>query len=103
MKVVWMPQAKLQLRQTASYIRNEFGKKAREDFMYEVQQANHLLSLNPNMGKREPFLEGRSVMYRSLLVNRLNKMIYNIVDDHIEVAAFWDVRREPESLANQVK
>ena len=36
-------------------------------------------------------------------VNRLNKIVYRIVEDHIEIADFWDVRREPESLAKQVK
>jgi hypothetical protein len=39
----------------------------------------------------------------SIVVNRLNKIVYRIVDDLIEIADFWDVRREPESLAKQVK
>ena len=31
------------------------------------------------------------------------KLIYCIKDDHIEVADFWDVRRDPGTLANQLK
>jgi hypothetical protein len=27
----------------------------------------------------------------------------NIADDHIEVVAFWDTRREPKKQAEQVK
>ena len=36
-------------------------------------------------------------------MNELNKIIYFIKDDHIEVADFWDVRREPSKLAARVK
>lgn len=45
----------------------------------------------------------RADMYRSYIVNRLNKTVYRIVDDHIEIADFWDVRRDPSTLADQVK
>ena len=103
MKVVWLPQAKKQLRQTAVYIRGEFGARHRDDFMEDVLHASRLLGENPNMGKKEPLLAGLPTAYRSLVVNRLNKIIYFINDGHIEVAAFWDVRREPKALAAQVK
>ena len=99
MKVLWLPQAKKQLRQTALYIRGEFGVKSRDDFMEEVRHANKLLEQNPHLGKEEPLL----VKYRSLVVTHLNKIVYFVNDNHIEVAAFWDVRREPKALANEVK
>lgn len=103
MKVLWLPQAKKQLRQTALYIRGEFGVKSRDDFMEEVRHANKLLEQNPHLGKEEPLLVGFSVKYRSLVVTHLNKIVYFVNDNHIEVAAFWDVRREPKALANEVK
>lgn len=31
------------------------------------------------------------------------RIVYSIVDEHIEVNDFWDVRREPSSLANEIK
>ena len=41
-------------------------------------------------------------MYRSYVVNRLNKIVYFVKEDHIEVADFWDVRREPKKLSERV-
>ena len=102
MRVIWLPQAKRQLRQTASYILKEFGQKVRSEFMQDVRHANMLLSKNPNMGSAEPLLADRSIMYRSYVVNRLNKIVYFIKEDHIEVADFWDVRREPKKLSERV-
>ena len=102
MRVIWLPQAKRQLRQTASYIYREFGQKVRSEFMQDVQHANMLLSKNPNIGSVEPLLADRSIMYRSYVVNRLNKIVYFIKEDHIEVADFWDVRREPKKLSERV-
>ena len=102
MKVIWLPQAKKQLFQMARYIFKEFGQKARTDFMQDVKHINMLLSENPNMGPEEPLLADRSITYRSYVVNRLNKIVYFIKDDHIEVADFWDVRREPKKLAQRI-
>jgi plasmid stabilization system protein ParE len=102
MRVIWLPQAKSQLRQTASYILKEFGQRVRSEFMQDVQHANMLLSENPNLGSPEPLLADRSIMYRSYVVNRLNKIVYFIKEDHIEVADFWDVRREPKKLSERV-
>ena len=102
MKVIWMPLPKTQLRQVAKYIRNEFGKKAKDDFLQEVREKSRLIGRSPNMGKAEPLLANRSIMYRSCVVNHLSKIVYCIKDDHIEVAAFWDVRRDPGAMASEV-
>ena len=103
MKVVWMSLPKRQVREAAKYIYKEFGKKVKDDFMHEVQSTSRLIGRSPNIGMVEPLLTDRTTMYRSFVVNHLNKIVYSIVDDHIEVAAFWDVRRDPDTLASQVK
>ena len=103
MKVKWTPLAKSAVRDTARYIREQFGLKAKADFMQDVHQTSQFLGLNPNIGKVEPLLVDRSVMYRSIVVNRLNKIVYYIDNDHIEIADFWDTRREPQAQAGQVK
>ena len=103
MKVKWMPLPKRQLRQVAKYIRNEFGKKVKDDFLQEVREMSRLIGRSPNVGIVEPLLADRPVMYRSCVVNHLSKIVYCIKDDHIEVAAFWDVRRDPGVMAREVK
>ena len=103
MRVRWNDQSKKRLRQTANYIGKEFGQKAKEDFIAEVKHTNTLLSLNPRLGPVERFLEDMASKYRSVVVCKHNKIVYRIVDDHIEVIAFWDTRREPKKQAEQVK
>lgn len=98
-----MPQAKKEMRLVAKYINKEFGKKAKDDFIQDVRDASRLIGATPNVGQAESLLADRADMYRSYIVNRLNKIVYRIVDDHIEIADFWDVRRDPSTLADQVK
>ena len=103
MKVKWVPQAKKEMRLVAKYINKEFGKKAKDDFIQDVRDASRLIGATSNVGQAESLLADRADMYRSYIVNRLNKIVYRIVDDHIEIADFWDVRRDPSTLADQVK
>ena len=53
----------------------------------------------------EPLLSNRPMAYRSVVINKLNKMIYYIsnTDDVIYIVDFWDTRREPNAQAAQVK
>ena len=103
MKVIWLPQARKEVRRIGNYIRRQFGQVSYEKFKQEIRETSHLLGANPNIGIVEPLLSERTVTYHSLVMNELNKIIYFIKDDHIEVADFWDVRREPSKLAARVK
>ena len=95
--------AKEQIRQIAKYILKEFGKDRRDEFMKEVRQTRRLIEGSPNIGPVEPLLSNRAVMYRSYVMNRLNKIVYHIDGDIIYIVAFWDVRRDPVTLAGEVK
>lgn len=95
--------AKQKIRQTARYIQKKFGKKARLDFRNEISHVAKLLRDNPCLGPTEPYLADAPVTYRSIVVNRLNKMVYWINDDVIEIVDFWDTRRDPIKQAEQVK
>ena len=37
MRVIWMPNAKMAVRETAKYIRKELGKRDRDNFMRDVR------------------------------------------------------------------
>lgn len=98
MKSIVTELAKQQIRQIAIYIGKQFGHNRRERFMQEVRQARSLLESNPNIGHVEPLLAERPIMYRSYVINHLNKIVYRINNDTIEIVAFWDVRRDPNAL-----
>ena len=59
------------------------------------------MRLHPDLGKLEPLLVKREKVYRSIVVGSLNKIIYYVDSDVIYIADFWDVRREPKTLAEQ--
>ena len=103
MKVMMTDFAKQQIRKTAKYINKEFGKTSKDDFLLKVKQTKQLLATNPYLGPKEPLLANRASAYHSVVVTHLNKMIYRILDDYIEIADFWDTRREPKKQAEQVK
>lgn len=90
--------AKSQIHETAKYIYRTFGKTSKDEFMKSVRLTKKLIGSNPYLGKKEPLLENLPGNYRSIVVNNLNKMVYQIVNEQIEVLAFWNVRREPNSL-----
>jgi plasmid stabilization system protein ParE len=103
MKSIITEFAKQQIRQIAKYIQKEFGKDRRDEFMQEVRQTLRLIEGSPNIGSVEPLLAERTVMYRSYVMNHLDKIVYRIDGDMIYIVAFWDVRRDPSTLANEVK
>lgn len=78
-------------------------KKNKNEFLQNVHHANRQIGINPNIGKVEPTLYDRVIMYRCFVVSRHNKIVYCIMDDHISVVDFWDCRRDPDALAAQVK
>ena len=71
--------------------------------MQKVKEVRMLLARNPRLGSVEPLLDDHQEEYRSVVVTRQNKMVYRIMDDCIEIADFWDCRREPELQAENMR
>ena len=60
-----------------------------------------LTILTPNMGKIEPYLANQPFLYRSIVVSRINKIVYRTHDNIVYIVALWDTRREPTKQAHQ--
>lgn len=103
MKVILSDLAKQQIRETANYISREFGKKSRENFIQSVRETKELLVKNPQIGPIEPLLNNRKENYRSVVIGKMNKLVYSIKGESINIVAFWDCRREPKSLSKDVE
>ena len=101
MRIIWHPEAAKRLRQVVSYIQTEYGSKSCTKFLKEAYRTERLLARNPYFGPIEPVLADAPVQYRSIVVNRLNKIVYWINEDVIEIVDFWDTRREPKNQAQQ--
>ena len=94
--------AKQQIRETTIYIYKDFGKKSKDNFISKLKQTRLLLETNPCLGSIEPLLSGLPSEYRSIVVGHLNKTVYRILDNCIEICDFWDVRRDPNSLTDNL-
>ena len=99
MKIHWHKRAATQLHQVEEYVLRDFGERIRQEFMDEVEQATLSLAEMPTMGKIDPLFAHRKQTYRSMIVRRLNKIVYFVKGDTLHIAAFWDTRREPKSQA----
>ena len=103
MRVEWTLQAKTAVRYTIKYVEDKFGPRAKLSLAREIVVSEHILASNPRLGKIEPLLQDRAVTYRSLIVKKLNKIVYRIENDSIIIVDFWNLRRNPENLRKQVE
>ena len=103
MIIHWHKRAATQLQQVEDYVLQHFGERICKEFMDEVEQVVTELADMPTMGKLDPLFAHRKQAYRSIIVRRLNKLVYYVKDNTLHVAAFWDVRREPQEQAQQTK
>ena len=103
MIVIWAPSAIEARNQVADYIRLRFGSKRKTRFLQDVRETIQLLKSNPNIGQIDPLFDNRTIAYRSVIINGLNKLVYTIEGETINVVAFWDTRREPKSIVNETK
>ena len=101
MTIKWSEQAGRELVRTADYIQLEFGSRARTYFIRSIRKTTTLLKNNPNLGPVERFLLEEPVLYRSVVVGHLNKIIYFVHGDVIEIVDLWDARREPKDQASR--
>ena len=103
MKIHWHKRAAVQLHQVEEYVLRDFGEHVRREFMDEIESAVLSLADMPTQGRIDPLFAHRSREYRSIIVRRLNKVVYYVDGDVIYIVAFWDTRREPKNQARNVK
>lgn len=104
MQVKWDKRAMKRLDKATEYGLYKFGEITSIRFYQKIRSYDSLLAEHPRLGKVEPLLICRRFEYRSLVVHEHYKLIYyiNEVKGRIVVADFWDVRQEPQHLAEEV-
>ncbi len=100
MRALWTEFAWNMLSQTADYVLMEFGYRTYEGFVQDVETAVSCIVANVNSGEVEPCLQGKAREYRSMVVNKRNKLVYEVREDEgvIYIIDFWDTRRDPQLL-----
>ena len=103
MKVKWHTRARSRWLATGDYIRQHYGIRSQENFILATAEWVGILKQMPQIGAMEPLLANRSISYRSIVINKLSKLIYYIKEDTICIADFWDTRRESKTLTKDIK
>lgn len=103
MRVVWHPQARKARDEVAEYIKQYFGTKRKMRFLQDVRQTTKMLKISPNIGRIDPLFNDIPFTCRSVIINGLNKMVYYIENETINIAAFWDTRMDDKEQAKQAE
>jgi len=88
------------------YAEKEETKKLRQ---YSMQEIDDMLDEAEAAFEAGEFLTNDEVFhhrqqtYRSIIVRKLNKIVYYVKGDTLHIAAFWDTRREPKRQARRAR
>ena len=102
-EVVARSRMKRQLREAVAWCSNEFGMVVADHFYEAVSHSLELLETFPFIGQVEPLLEDEPILYRSLVVHPLYKLIYYVEEPMLYAVALWDTRRDPERMRQEIE
>lgn len=102
MNVVWSDTAKKNFRTILFYVYDQFGKRAMDKYNDAIFSAIDSLLLNPCLASKELLLDNMSVEFRSLVVQKLSKVIYYFDETTLYIVNVWDTRRNPLIMEEEV-
>ena len=99
MKLKWLPIATIHADNCYEFLAQK-DKKAALSIYRKMTEGAACLAKSPYGGPLESSLEDRVEVYRSLVVHNY-KLIYRVLEETqtVEIAAVWDVRRNPQTLS----
>ncbi len=78
------------------------GERSALAFSRLVDEKLDKLLRFPDIGFPEPLLAGRKYFYRATVIKKSYKMIYYVDGETIWIAAFWDMRMNPNRLKRMI-
>ncbi len=105
MKCNWTKRAVLEYKKVIKYIYEQYGEISALKFITAVEHLDANLAKYPEIGSPEQLLQDRTkYLYRSHTVGTHNKLVYTINKEGIvTIVDMWDMRRNPNRLANRIK
>lgn len=100
MKVTWLPIATRHADGCYAFLAQKSEQAAFKVYR-KMTEVAAFLGNNPYAGPVEPLLEDQVEVYRSFVVHKHYKLVYRVVEETqtVEIAAVWDVRRNPKELS----
>jgi plasmid stabilization system protein ParE len=102
-KVVWLPKAKIRVKEIHSYYK-EKSKSAADKLKEDIKSSTVPLNNFPQMGALEPVLSDLPVSFRYLIVRENYKIIYYIDEEKeiINIVTVWDCRQGTKKLKDEI-
>ena len=104
MVVRWSTVAEERLKNIFNYYFDVASQKVATRIVSEIIEACDSLELMPFKAPVEKDLAGCDLVYRSLVVKKIFKIIYhiNLKTDSVLIATIWDCRRSPLLLKDEI-
>jgi len=101
MEINWSEQSRDDLREIVSYVVVNFGTRKAAEVLAGIRAAAEQLADFPLLGKR--FVEDKElgIVYRSLSC-RLNRIVYYIEGDTVNIVTVWQNRRDVTRLVTEL-
>ncbi len=102
MKIVWSNRAIRSFQETVRFILETNSLIIANKFKNQLQNLIKIIKQNPNIASSELSLEHETIIYKSFVIDKYNKLIYYVKGEEIILADIWDTRMNPETLIRRV-
>lgn len=101
MKVYFSRLAESKLKKLVEYLQEEWGTKAKRDFLAELDEKINQISLQPESSPKSQELGG----FYKCVVTKQTTFFYRVKSDkkEIEVITLFDTRQDPDKLKEQLR
>ena len=97
MHINWSEQSRNDLREITTYVGVNFGRRKAEEVFADIRSQADMLKAFPNIGRVFVKDKELDITYRAF-TNKLNKMVYFVDDDTINIVTVWQNRRDIKKL-----
>lgn len=101
-KTIWKKSARAKYKKTTRWYFDNMGRSAARKFMQGITEDVKRISTHPGIGKREPLLADQPENFQSLVSHRNTQIVYYTDNERIYIVDFWDCRRNPSDMANEI-
>lgn len=93
-KVIWHTPALQQAHDIYDYYA-KLSKVVALGILNDIMNAPDILETAPEIGSPEPAFEGLTPTRRYLLVRRMYKIVYFVLNDECHITMIWNTRNNP--------
>lgn len=103
MVIIWLPEAKLHLKEIYLFYKENRSLKAAFNIRQEIYSSVAPLKEFPQMAPVEIFSTKTIEKYHALVVGKYFKVVYYISNEKVYISAIFDCRQNPKTNEDKIK